>query len=919
MIKKYPWHFIFALFILISLTNIFQKLKWSTASDNIVWENTEKGLVCISAAQNSPVKPGDLLLAVNKFTINNKIDLLRSIEQRNYCRYEIESQGILKNVGVDINPAVTPFSYYILVFVGILSVLLTLGVLNVHIKQQTLFPPPQIFFILNLALAGFLIFSPSGDYGVSDFIFLTLDTICYIFFPAVLLQYALNYPLRAQIFKKFSSRFRYLIIYLPPLTLLLLNFYYILQNAFTPDPEILTTVINHFRAISQKYFALYLFLAWGAIVASALTLTLKKKQKRYLFPLIGISLSFISLLLLTFSPHESPLQISPLAYLSMIFLPLLPLSLVYFLAHKRVTDIENIIKKTLSISSLFIFIFGIYLFLGLSIEQNKLLGIFWSIAAILMAGLLFKPLESTIQKFIEKIFYRETFNFKRKLKELESSISTQRDLHSLSINFLEIITRGFQLQNCALLIHNKNSLFYLLPDQTRIFLTPSFRDALGSHENVIFLSEQEFNTKFPHDQEALLQYKFLQFLPLNIGDRMIGIVAMGRKTDDSYLTVEDLELLSSISAPLALSLENAFLYSRLETQLTELNLLKEFNENIIENINLGIMVVSRMNQVQTWNTFMEDRLQIKRQKALHKKAALVVGNDLWSKIQTGQPGTHTLRNVKVSTQDNDSIYDVYISPLKNERGNISGRIFVFEDVTEKINIQNQLITSEKMASVGMLAAGIAHEINTPLTGISSYCQFLLENPDDADNREMVTKMHDQVLRANKIIQTLLNFSRQKGQQPLPVNLNRVIEESLALVEHKLKRKNIIFKKEVNFQNNFHGFAIRLQQLFINLFINSIDAINSEGQISIQGEETSEQIIIRFKDNGRGIREKLLEKIFDPFFTTKEIGKGTGLGLSIVYSIVKEHYGNIEVHSKVDHGTTFIITFPVQSPLRSMSL
>jgi two-component system NtrC family sensor kinase len=919
MIKKYPWHFIFALFILISLTNIFQKLKWSSASDNIVWENTEKGLVCLSAAQNSPIKPGDLLLAVNKYTISNKIDLLRSIEQRNYCRYEIESQGILKNVGVDINQAVTPFSYYILVFVGILSILLTLGVLNVYIKQETLFPPPQIFFLLSLALSGFLIFSPSGDYGVSDFIFLTLDTFCYIFFPAVLLQYALQYPLRTKIFKKFSSRFRYLIIYLPPLSILSLNFYYILQNAFTPDPEILTTVINHFRAIAQKYFALYLFLAWGTIIASALTLILKKKQKRYLFPLIGISLSFVSLLLLTFSPQVSPLPISPLAYLSMIFLPLLPLSLVYFLAHKRVTDIENIIKKTLSISSLFIFIFGIYLFLGLSIEQNKLLGIFWSIAAILMAGLLFKPLESTIQKFFEKIFYRETFNFKRKLKELESSISTQRDLHSLSINFLEIITRGIQLQNCALLIHNKNNLFYLMPDRTRLFLTMSFRNALSSHENIIFLSEQEFKTKFPSDQAALQQYKFFQFLPLKIGDRLIGIVAMGRKTDETYLTVEDFELLSSISAPLALSVENAFLYSRLETQLTELNLLKEFNENIIENINLGIMVVSRMNQVQTWNYFMEERLQIKRQKALHKKAALVLGSELWNKIQSGQPGTHTLRNVKVSVQNIDSIYDVYISPLKNEKGNIAGRIFVFEDVTEKINIQYQLITSEKMASVGMLAAGIAHEINTPLTGISSYCQFLLENPNGADNLHMVTKMHDQVLRANKIIRTLLDFSRQKGQQPLPINLNKVIEESLALVEHKLKRKNIVFKKEGDFQESFHGFPTRLQQLFINLFINSIDAIIGEGQISIQAEETSEQITVRFKDNGRGIKEKLLEKIFDPFFTTKEIGKGTGLGLSIVYSIVKEHYGNIEVHSKVDYGTTFIITFPVQSPLRSMIL
>jgi signal transduction histidine kinase len=919
MIKKYPWHFIFALFILISLTNIFQKLKWSTASDNIVWENSEKGLVCLSAAQNSPIKPGDILLAVNKYTINNKIDLLRSIEQRNYCRYEIESQGILKNVGVDINPAFTPFSYYILVFVGILSILLTLGILNVHIKKETLFPPPQIFFILSLTLSGFLIFSPSGDYGVSDFIFLTLDTICYIFFPAVLLQYTLQYPLRTNIFKKFSSRFRYLVIYLPPLSILLLNFYYILQNAFTPDPEILTTVINHFRTITQKYFALYLFFAWGTIIASSLTLILKKKQKRYLFPLIGISLSFISLLLLTFSPLGSPLQITPLAYLSMIFLPFLPISLVYFLTHKRVTDIENIIKKTLSISSLFIFIFGIYLFLGLNIEQNKLLGIFWSIAAILMAGLLFKPLESTIQKFIEKIFYRETFNFKRKLKELESSISTQRDLRSLSINFLEIITRGFQLQDCALLIYFKNNLFYLLPERTRLFLTKPFLDTLGKKGNVVFLSEQEFKTKFPHDQAALQQNNFFQFLPLNISDRLIGIVALGRKTDGTYLTVEDLELMSSISAPLALSVENAFLYSRLETQLTELNLLKEFNENIIENINLGIMVVSRLNHVQTWNYFMEDRLQIKRQKALHKKAALVLGNELWSKIQTNQPGTHTLRNVKVSAQGADSIYDVYISPLKNESGNISGRIFVFEDVTEKINIQNQLITSEKMASVGMLAASIAHEINTPLTGISSYCQFLLDNPGDADNQELITKMHDQVLRANKIIRTLLDFSRQKGQQPLPVNLNKVIDESLALVEHKLKRKNIIFKREFDFQNSFHGFATRLQQLFINLFINAVDAISNEGQISIQGEESSELITVRFKDNGRGIREKLLEKIFDPFFTTKEIGKGTGLGLSIVYSIVKEHYGNIEVHSKVDHGTTFIITFPVQSPLRSMSL
>lgn len=919
MIKKYPWHFIFALFILICLANLFQKLKWSSVSDHLVWENSDHGLVCVEAPANSQIKPGDVLLAVNKYSVGSKIDLLRSIAGRNYCRYEIERQGILKNVGIDIDPVFTPFSYYILVFVGILCILLTLGILNMHVKQETLFPPPQIFFLLSLTLSGFLIFSPSGDYGLADFIFLVLDTVCYILFPAVLLQYALQYPLRIKAFKKFSNNFRYLLIYLAPLVILIINFYFILQNIFKPDPEILTTAINHFRSLGQKYFALYVFLAWISIVFSSLTLILKKKQKRYFYPLSGISLSLAALLLLNFSPQAFAGKTGLSVFLDMFFLPFLPLSLVYFLSPKRVTDIENIIKKTLSISSLFVFIFGTYLFLGLNIEQNKLLGIFWSIAAILMAGLLFKPLESTIQKFFEKLFYRETFNFKRKLKELERSISAQRDLFSLSQNFLEIINRGFQLQDSSLLIHYKSNLFYSMPDRTRLMLTRPFRSALENQARIIFLSEQEFETKFPGDHAAMPPKRFFQFLPLKIADRLVGIVAMGRKTNHTYLTVEDWELMSSISSPLALSVENAFLYSRLETQLEELNLLKEFNENIIENINLGILVVSRLNQVQTWNYFMEDRFQIKREKALHKKAPLILGKEFWSKIHTEQPGAHTLRNVKVQLQDAESIYDVYISQLKNQGGSISGRIFVFEDVTEKNNIQNQLITSEKMASLGLLSAGIAHEINTPLTGISSYCQFLLDNPNGAENLELVGKMQDQVLRVNKIIRTLLDFSRQKGQQPVPINLNKVIDESLALVEHKLKKKSITFKKETEFQKNFHGFPTRLQQLFINLFINSIDAIDNEGWIAISGEESAEEITVRFKDNGRGIREKKLEKIFDPFFTTKEIGKGTGLGLSIVYNIVKEHYGNIQVHSKIDRGTTFIITFPLQSPLRSISL
>ncbi|MBN2345295.1 MAG: hypothetical protein JXO51_02820 [Candidatus Aminicenantes bacterium] len=919
MIKKYPWHFIYAVFILLSLANIFQKLRWSSASDRLVWEGSDQGLVCRSAPPENQVKPGDILLAVNKYAINNRIDLLRAIAGRNYCRYEIERQGILKNVGVDIHAVFTHFSYYILVFVGILSVLLTLGILNVYVKQATLFPPPKIFFNLSLALSGILVFSPSGDFGTSDFLFLFLDTVCFLAFPAVLLQYALQYPLRTRALKRFRSKFRTLLIYMPPLVFLVINLYFILRNIIQPDPETLVATINHFRSLAQKYFAVYVVLAWISIIASSLTLIRKKRQRRYLFPMVGISLGFVSLLLLNFSQQSPVAPAGAVVNLSMFFLPFLPLSLVYFLSPRRVADIENIIKKTLSISSLFIFIFGTYLFLGLNIEQNKLLGIFWSIAAILMAGLLFKPLEGAIQRFFEKLFYRDTFNFKRKLKELEGPVSAQRDLSSLSQNFLEIISRGFQLQGARLLIHFRNNQFYSLPDRSRLFLSRAFTAALKSQEHLVFLSDQEFSTKFPRDQAAMPIGRLFQFLPLRIGERLVGIVAMGRKTDHSYLTVEDWELMASIASPLALSVENAFLYSRLEEQLAELNMLKEFNENIIENINLGIMVVSRLNRVQTWNYFMEERFGIPREKALRKKAPLVLGRGFWDGLQASQPGTHTLRNVRGPNSEADTLFDVYVSPLKDEHGSISGRIFVFEDVTEKNQIQNQLITSEKMASLGLLSAGIAHEINTPLTGISSYCQLLIHNPDRAENLELIGKMQDQVLRANKIIRTLLDFSRQKGQQALPVDLEQVIDESLALVEHKLKEKNIEFRREIRFSKSLHGYPTRLQQLFINLFINAIDAIDGQGWISVGGEESDEQVTVRFKDNGRGVDERHREKIFDPFFTTKDVGQGTGLGLAIVYNIVKEHYGNIEVHSKVGRGTTFIITFPLQSPLRSMSL
>ena len=920
MIKKYPWHFIYLIFVIICLANIFQKLKWVTPSDHIHWKESSAGLECVDSPEGSPIKTGDILLTINKYVVSSRIDLNRIIQKRKYCRYEIERAGILKNVGIDIVNTYTPLSYYILVFVGIISILLTLNILNATLTAYLDFQSPKLFFLLNLSFAGFLIFSPTGYYSFTDFIFLFLDRLAFLFFPALLLHFSILYPLRTRLQRVIRPKFLKIMIYIAPVTILVFYLSFTLQNIIHPIPELITLTSDHFKRFSSFYFSLYLLLSFIFFFVSNLTIILKRRQQRFILAMAAISISIIVMLIFTVIVPANLLKTSiPLNFI-LGLMSLLPLSISYYLSRRRFADIENIIKRTVSISSVFLFIFGIFFFLGINIEKNKLLGLFWSVTAILTAGLLFKPIEGTVQHYFERLFFRGSYNFKQKLRTLIKSLPTERNLSLLAKNFLETINHGFNLKDSALLIHFRKNIFYSLPQKDKILLSKNFRKALMENDNLVFFSAIEFSKKFFKDHEVLSRHNYTQFLPLKSQEKLTGLIAFSLKKDKTYLSIEDWDLLFSISSSLTLSVENAFLYSELENQLTELNLLKEFNENIIENLNLGIVVLSKLNIIRTWNVFMELKYNISRDKAINKKAYTVFGSNLWKQIYVKKKGFSSITNIRIETPDEELIFDIYISPLKDNMGDVIGTILVFEDVTEKIQIQNQMITTEKMASLGFLSAGIAHEINTPLTGISSYCQFILDNPKDRDNPELIQKIQEQVQRANKIIGTLLDFSRQKGELPIEVNMNDVINESISLIDHKLKKKNIEMEKNFEFKNTLFGYSNRLQQLFINLFINAIDAIDHpEGKIAILGKETAENLEIRIRDNGKGIDSRDAKKIFDPFFTTKEPGEGTGLGLSIAYNIVKDHYGDIGVESKPNRGTLFHISFPKISPLRSIKL
>jgi len=236
---------------------------------------------------------------------------------------------------------------------------------------------------------------------------------------------------------------------------------------------------------------------------------------------------------------------------------------------------------------------------------------------------------------------------------------------------------------------------------------------------------------------------------------------------------------------------------------------------------------------------------------------------------------------------------------------------VFNSMVEELkNKEAQVIQSEKMATVGKLAAGIAHQINNPLANIILYSQIHREEVDDEETKKVLEIIEEEASLASKVVQGLLDFSRYREFKREAVQINEVIRKMLNILKPQLQYKNI--KLELNLDENLpeiQGDSAKLLDAFINIATNAIDAMKEGGRLSIRTGKSDGKVVVEIADTGMGIPEEHLSKIFDPFFTTKEVGKGTGLGLYITYSIINKHGGEIEVESKVGKGTKFTIYLP----------
>ncbi len=918
--------------------NIYKKTNWKEPTDGVVWDERPEGLTAIRVEANSPaylygIKKGNILLAINNNSVRNKIDLAKSLWEagrRNIkVNYQIIREGELMLSSFYLAQKGTHPIYFYLAFIGLITLVISLIVFLNSSKPFTM--PYVYFYFISLAFYSFYVFSPTGEMDAFDSLFYWLDKLAFLIFPPLFLHFFIIFPQRKKFFKENPSSI--FILYLPAATLLLAKISLHLPLFKRLSESSLLRLHQTSEKLDLLHFALFTFITLANILQSRLKASdiLVKKQLKWIAYGLGLGIiPFALFYIIPFTAGQVPSQASEL---TVILQALIPLTFSYSISRYKLMDFELLLKKAVTLIFSTVVIAIIYFIATSQTKvsfENRLNALFLAILALILGATLFSPLKKLFQSILDRFFYRRSYKYRKTLLSISKELSRERNLQRLSQSLLDLISRALSLKCIALLlpVENESKSFDILKSigrlpssETRVAIDDDLYQNLREREFLAydsFSDKRELQEKF----ERLASFGFFHYLPLKVEDKVIGCLGMGKKVDNTFLTSEDWELLTTVSSSMALALENAYLYNQVSLRAIELERLKDYNENIIESLNVGVAVSDRQGKIIGWNRVLEETFSRKKLEVLDKNLADVLGKENFSAIfpLDSQQSFRLLSEITLDVSPKGKkIFDIAKTPLLDNSRNPYGTLIIFEDITEKISLQQQLLTSEKLASIGLLSAGVAHEINTPLTGISSYVQILQKKLSRSPHSQILEKIEAQAERVARIIKNLLNFARNPAESSFyHVSLKENIEEIVSLIEYKLRTMNIHLELNLSPLKPIWAEGERLQQVFINIILNAIDAMPNGGQLRIELSQMNNQAVIKIEDTGTGIKAEHLPHIFDPFFTTKGLGKGTGLGLSIGYAIIKEHEGHIAVKSKAGKGSLFTISIPTDLDKRKMN-
>jgi PAS domain S-box-containing protein len=925
-----------ACLLALAAANISLRANWHEVEDGVLWAGRPDGVVAAEVAPGTAgaaagVRAGDLLLAVNGQPVEHPDQVLeflhgaRAGERLAYTILRDRAQQ-LRQLTLQPVPQGNRALYFVLAAVAIFTLLV--GCL-VRLRRPS-DPATLHFFWLSVAFFGVLAFSFSGRLDRLDWMFYWADVIAVLVLPPLFVHFALVFPDRPHAFLVSSAgRLVLPLLYAPAGLLGIARVMAVLRSR--AEATWLTTVMHALDRLELLYLGAGLVGGLGVMLYALRRVRSVTARRQLRWIVWGTTLGALPFVVAYVVPFVLGRDPWPRIELLALPLGLVPLAFASAVVRYRLMDVEVIIKRGVVYATAVSAIAAIYavllklateVFLGGSAQHNSVIAVLATLVVVLLAPIV----KNAVQTTLDRAYYRDRYDYRRALVGFARDLNSDLDLDRLSDRLVERVRETLALERMALLIAPGNGAPEWVPLHMSGFEAPAtlrlaHQSGIGGRMlagHAVLLEDPATARRFTADEVShWRELGVHSFLPCVSKETASAVMALGAKESGEPLTSEDLSLLAAVAGQVATALENGRLYQQLRSKADELDRLREFSENIIASLNDGLAVVGLNDRILRWNPALEALYGISRAEAVGQSIERLFDPAFLESLHAArqeQGGSGTLYRVPLRSRHQEPrtlLLNVALVPLRTPDGAVAGAIMIFEDTTARVKLEEQLQISDKMASIGLLAAGVAHEVNTPLTGISSYAQMLLDGAAEDDPRTTVLKkIERQTFRAAKIVNGLLNLARPASVDAGPVDLHDVINDVLSLLEHQLKSGSIQVRKDLSAGAALvRGAEHKLQQVFLNLFLNARDAMPKGGWLSVSSAIVGPSVVIEVGDTGSGIPSEFLARIYDPFFTTKPIGQGTGLGLSITYGIVQEHNGTITCDSTPGQGTRFVLSFP----------
>jgi two-component system, NtrC family, sensor kinase len=904
--------------------NFVQRSRYDLVDDGVAWSDTATGIEAWKVAADSPasaagIRPGDMLLAINDAPVPSAAKVTSRLFRAGLwtqLRYKLSRNGEEFETRLITTPPHKPIT----VENYLRAVALLYLFIGCFIFVRRWNAPRAVHFYV-FCLVSFVLYSfqYSGKLDIFDLEVYWASVGARLLAPALLLHFALVFPERSEPLRK--SLLKIAAVYAPPLALLLVHIL-VAVNALGFVPTTRSRVALDQLELS---FLGFYFLTAGLVFYLSFHRSRSGVLRQQLKWLTGGTLAgSVPFTVFYILPYLFDAASQPWMQFSALSLVLIPLCFAYAIIRYRLMDVDIIFKRGLAYTAATAAVAAIYFGLVALIAEifhEQTSGPVAGMIAIVIAAFLFQPFREGIQARLDRFFYRDRLDYRRTLIEFGRTLTNEVRLEPMLGSVMDRVSQTLLVDRLAIFVEEPlnpgemrlaRSMGVRLSEPLDLSFISSMRPEFASGP-IFFETPRSARGVRDSVRRTLEQLDLNYFIPCRIRDHAVAVLGLGKTVDGDFLSSDDVELVQTIAGYVAIALDNSQLYTSLEQKAFEVARLKDFSENIVESLNVGVLAIDLDGVVEAWNSRMEQVFSVTRNEAVGKPLSALLPPELVQEIEVRGDGEQVTGIYKHRLQHRglSLVLNVSITPLVSKAGERIGRLLLFDDVTQRERMEEQMSQTEKLTSLGLLAAGVAHEVNTPLAVISNYIQMLAKQMPEEDPRHaIIEKIVKQTFRASEIVNNLLNFSRTGAGELGDIDVNKVVEETLSLVAHPLKTSQIKVVKQLSDGiPAVRGSANKLQQVFLNLFLNARDSMPTGGMLEVRTAAHNGSVEIEVVDTGNGIPREHIHKIFDPFFTTKPGGRGTGLGLSVSYGIIKEHAGKIDVRSAPGRGTSFHVEFP----------